>query len=67
MDVAAGSVTTLFVLDTADGGLTILPILDSAAAAVVPVGGVQTGGGWLAGDHGATPHVTQIDRWHLAL
>lgn len=46
--VAAGSVNTLFVLDTADGGLTILPILDSAATPVTPVGGVQTGGGWLA-------------------
>lgn len=48
VDVAAGSVTSLFVLDTADGGLTILPVVDSAAAPVVPVGGVQTGGGWLA-------------------
>ena len=48
VEVAAGSITTLFVLDTADGGLTILPVLDSAAAAVVPIGGVQTGGGWLA-------------------
>lgn len=51
VDVAAGSVTTLFVLDTADGGLTILPILDSAASPVVPDGGVQTGGGWLASEH----------------
>lgn len=48
VDVAAGSVTSLFVLDNADGGLTILPIVDSAAAPVVPVGGVQTGGGFLA-------------------
>lgn len=48
VDVAAGSVTTLFVLDNADGGLTILPVLDSAGAGVVPRGGVQTGGGFLA-------------------
>lgn len=48
VDVAAGSVTTLFVLDTADGGLTILPVLDSAGAPLVPRGGVQTGGGFLA-------------------
>ncbi len=62
VDVAAGSVTTLFVLDTADGGLTILPVLDSAAAAVVPGGGVQTGGGWLA-EHRAAHlgHTAVID------
>jgi hypothetical protein len=52
--VAAGSVNTLFVLDTADGGLTILPILDSAATPVTPVGGVQTGGGWFASHAPAT-------------
>lgn len=46
--VDQGSVTTLFVLDTATGGLTILPVVDSAAVADVPVGGVRTGGGWLA-------------------
>jgi hypothetical protein len=50
VDVAAGTISTLFVLDTADGGLTLLPVLDSAAAAVTPEGGVQTGGGWLAQD-----------------
>lgn len=50
VDVASGSVSTLFVLDTADGGLTILPIVDSAATATVPEGGVATGGGFLAGD-----------------
>jgi hypothetical protein len=47
VDAPAGSIATLFVLDTADGGLTILPVLDGAAAPVVPDGGVQTGGGWL--------------------
>ncbi|WP_170285552.1 DUF4397 domain-containing protein [Microbacterium rhizomatis] len=52
--VAAGSVTSLFVLDNARGGLTILPVLDSAAAPVVPIGGVQTGGGWLAAHPSAT-------------
>lgn len=54
VNVAAGSVSTLFVLDTADGGLTIVPILDSAAVGLTPVGGVQTGGGWLA-EHGSAP------------
>jgi hypothetical protein len=48
VDVAPGSVSTLFVLDTAEGGLTILPIMDSAASAAVPDGGVATGGGFLA-------------------
>ena len=43
-----GSVTTLFVLDTADGGLTIQSVLDSASVGPDPVGGVQTGGGYLA-------------------
>ncbi|WP_375384064.1 DUF4397 domain-containing protein [uncultured Microbacterium sp.] len=57
--VAAGSVTSLFVLDNAKGGLTILPILDSAAAPVVPIGGVQTGGGWLAG-HPLSGHLARL-------
>lgn len=48
VSVASGSVSTLFVLDTADGGLTILPIVDSASVGSVPEGGVATGGGWLA-------------------
>ncbi|MFJ4175735.1 DUF4397 domain-containing protein [Microbacterium sp. NPDC089696] len=48
VSVAPGSVTTLFVLDTANGGLTILPILDSASVGDVPDGGVDTGGGFLA-------------------
>ena len=53
VSVAAGSVSTLFVLDNAEGGLTILPVLDSAASPTTPVGGVQTGGGWLASLPGA--------------
>ncbi|MET2010366.1 DUF4397 domain-containing protein [Microbacterium chocolatum] len=48
VEVGAGSVTTLFVLDTADGGLTLMPVLDSSAVGDIPVGGVQTGGGGLA-------------------
>lgn len=46
--VAPGSVSTLFVLDTADRGLTILPIVDSADVGQSPDGGVQTGGGGTA-------------------
>lgn len=54
VSVAPGSVSTLFVLDTADGGLTILPIVDSASVGSVPEGGVATGGGWLA-QHATEP------------
>jgi len=55
VQLAAGTITTLFVLDTADGGLTIIPILDSAGAPLVPYGGVDTGGGWLAGTRHSSP------------
>jgi hypothetical protein len=48
VSVDPGSVTTLFVLDTSSGGLTILPVLDSAAVGAAPDGGVDTGGGYLA-------------------
>lgn len=47
--VRPGSVTTLFVLDTADGGLTVQPVLDSSSVGDVPQGGVDTGGGFLTG------------------
>jgi hypothetical protein len=50
--VASGNVATLFVLDTADGGLTMLPVIDSSSAGGEPIGGLQTGGGWLA-EHAA--------------
>lgn len=55
VSVTPGSVTTLFVLDTSSGGLTILPILDSASVGDVPDGGVDTGGGYLS-----SPEVTSI-------
>lgn len=45
VSVNAGTVTTLFVVDTKDAGLTILPVLDSAGSATAPRGGVDTGGG----------------------
>jgi hypothetical protein len=44
-----GTVHTVFVLDTAKGGLAITPVLDSAGATVAPSGGVDTGAGGLAG------------------
>lgn len=47
LNLAAGSITTLLVLDSSSG-IVIRPVLDSAAVAQAPVGGVNTGGGWLA-------------------
>lgn len=51
VQLAQGTVSTLFVLDNAAGGLTVKTVLDSAGVGQDPVGGVQTGGGWAA-DHG---------------
>jgi hypothetical protein len=42
---AAGSVATVLVLDGPDGGLTLRVVVDAAAPAVVPTGGVEAGGG----------------------
>lgn len=43
-DLAAGSVVTVLVLDRPDEGLTLRLVVDAAAAAVVPTGGVEAGG-----------------------
>ena len=48
INLSNGSVNTLFVLDNSQGGLTVMPVLDSASVGAAPVGGVQTGGGALA-------------------
>lgn len=45
VQLANGSVNTLFVLDNASGTLTVKAVLDSAGVGAVPTGGVQTGGG----------------------
>ena len=47
VELPNGSVNTLFVLDNARGGLTVMSVLDSASVGAAPVGGVQTGGGYL--------------------
>lgn len=47
VDLAAGSVYSLLVLDDAQG-LTVQPVLDAASPAVVPQGGVETGAGGTA-------------------
>lgn len=48
VDLAAGSVYTLLVLDDGTGGLTVQRALDAAGSGTVPVGGVQTGAGGAA-------------------
>jgi PKD repeat protein len=48
VNLASGSINTLFVLDNAKGGITIVPAVDSAATTITPKGGVQTGGGYEA-------------------
>ncbi|MET0589991.1 MAG: DUF4397 domain-containing protein [Naasia sp.] len=48
IDLPAGSVATLFVLDEPDGSLTVKPVIDSASVGMAPIGGVETGGGALA-------------------
>lgn len=48
VDLPAGSVSTLFVLDTSSGALTATAVTDSATLADMPVGGIETGGGGAA-------------------
>jgi hypothetical protein len=45
VELAAGSVVTLVVLDGAGGGLTVRPVVDAAGPAIVPAGGVEAGTG----------------------
>jgi hypothetical protein len=51
--VDPGTISTLFVLDNASGGLTVLPVLDSSAAGDAPDGSLDTGGGALRDAGGA--------------
>lgn len=44
VELTAGSVVSLLVLDGADGGLTARTVLDAAGPAVVPAGAVAAGG-----------------------
>lgn len=48
VDLPAGSVSTLFVLDDAAGTLTARAVTDSATLADMPIGGIHTGGGGTA-------------------
>ncbi|WP_405372324.1 MULTISPECIES: DUF4397 domain-containing protein [unclassified Microbacterium] len=53
VDLPAGSVSTLFVLDNAAGALTAKAVTDSATLADMPIGGIETGGGGTAGEQNA--------------
>ncbi|MDT0277749.1 class F sortase [Blastococcus goldschmidtiae] len=44
VDLAAGTVVSLLVLDAPGGGLTVRTLVDAVAPAVRPVGGVEAGG-----------------------
>ena len=50
VNLAAGDVYSLVVLDAPDGGLTLATHTDAVSAAVTPSGSVETGGGGTAGD-----------------
>ena len=49
LDLAAGSISTLLVLERPGGGLTLRVVLDAAGPAAVPTGAVPAGGGGTAG------------------
>lgn len=48
LEVAAGSVYSVLVLDQPGGGFAVQTVLDAAGPGVVPVGGVETGAGGAA-------------------
>lgn len=52
VNLAAGDVYSLVVLDAPDGGLTLATHTDAVSAAVTPSGSVETGGGGTAEDGG---------------
>jgi hypothetical protein len=55
VNLKAGSVSSLFVLDNASGGVTIKSIIDaSSVGGTLPPGGIQTGGGATAHHVSAT-------------
>ncbi|GAB3362276.1 DUF4397 domain-containing protein [Modestobacter lapidis] len=49
VELPAGSVHTVLVLDRSGGGITVQSVLDAAGPGVVPTGGVETGAGGTAG------------------
>ena len=57
VELAAGSVHSVLVLDRPGGGLTVRAVLDAAGPGVVPSGGVEAGAGGTAPSAGPTPVV----------
>jgi len=55
LDLRAGSVDSLLVLDDPDGGLTLRVVVDAAGPAAVPAGPVAAGGGGTAGTTSRLP------------
>ena len=55
LDLRAGSVDSLLVLDDADGGLTLRVVVDAAGPAAVPARPVAAGGGGTAGTTSRLP------------
>jgi hypothetical protein len=60
VQVAAGSVYSVLVLDAPGGGLTVQTALDAASPGVVPVGGVEAGAGGTAAPEGAPLPVVAV-------
>ena len=56
VDLASGGVYTVLLLDAADGGLRLQPLVDAQGVGEAPAGGVQTGGGGTA-ERPADPRV----------
>jgi hypothetical protein len=57
VELAAGSVHSVLVLDRPGGGLTVRAVLDAAGPGVVPSGGVEAGAGGTAPSAGPPPVV----------
>jgi hypothetical protein len=54
VDLAAGSIYTVLVLDRPGGGLTVRPLVDAAGPALMPKGSVPAGEGGAAGTRNGT-------------
>jgi hypothetical protein len=67
LEVAAGSVYSVMVLDARGGGLAVQTALDAASPGIVPVGGVETGAGGTAADEGVPAGALRLAVLGLAL
>lgn len=59
VQLGGGTVNTLLVLDTPDGGTTVKAVVDAAAPGTTPEDGVDTGGGWAA-THGDDTNIAGL-------